>query len=117
MLLRIHSKQRFFEKNFFVAQSATLIYTAAMITEIRHAGLEKFYRTGNTAGIAAAHAKQLRFVLLSLDSAYCAQDLPLPQMQLVQDEGLYRLSAAFGTLRFHFAQGNVAIRDYQKPAE
>lgn len=84
-----------------------------MITDIRHAGLEKFYRTGNTAGINAAHAKALRFVLLSLDSAYCAQDLPLPHMQLEQNGENYRLSGTFGSLGFHFAQSNIAIREYQ----
>lgn len=88
-----------------------------MIIEIHHGGLEKFYRTGNTAGIAAAHAKQLRFVLLSLDSAYCEQDLPLPQMQLLQEGGAYRLSGAFGALRFDFSQGNVAVSDYEPPAD
>lgn len=81
-----------------------------MITAIDHQGLEKFYRTGNTAGIDAAQAKMLRFILLSLDSACYPQDLVLPNIHLSQQQSNYRLSGEFGTLHFCFQMGAVQIR-------
>jgi proteic killer suppression protein len=60
-----------------------------VIRSFRHKGLEKFYRTGSKAGIAAAHAKRLRLILGRLDAAHEPQDMALPGLRL------HSLSAAF----------------------
>ncbi len=46
-----------------------------MIKSFRHAGLERFYRTGSKAGIQPAHAKRLRLQLTVLDQAEMPADL------------------------------------------
>ena len=40
-----------------------------MIVSIRHKGLERFYRSGDTRGIDARHAEKLRVLLTVLDAA------------------------------------------------
>ena len=49
-----------------------------MIKSFRHAGLEKFFKTGSKAGIQPAHAKKLDSQLVILDSAAqpSAMDVP-----------------------------------------
>jgi len=53
-----------------------------MIVSFRHKGLERFYRTGNKAGIQARHADKLRRILSNLDVATCLDDLDLPGYRL-----------------------------------
>ena len=53
-----------------------------MIVSFAHKGLEKFYRTGKTAGIQAQHAKRLRLILTNLDQAERAEDMDLPGLRL-----------------------------------
>jgi toxin HigB-1 len=50
-------------------------YTDNMIRTFRHAGLEKFFKTGSKAGIQPAHAKKLRVLLTNLDEAEKPQDM------------------------------------------
>lgn len=38
-----------------------------MIKSFKHKGLERFYQTGNTSGIQAAHRNRLRLILSNLD--------------------------------------------------
>ena len=57
-------------------------YNYPMITSFKHKGLEKFYRTGHTAGIQTAHAKRLRLILSNLDQAETADDMDLPGLRL-----------------------------------
>nr|WP_234999946.1 type II toxin-antitoxin system RelE/ParE family toxin [Alcanivorax sp. DSM 26293] len=49
-----------------------------MIRSFRHKGLARFFRSGNTAGIQAAHAKRLRLILGRLHAASDARDMDLP---------------------------------------
>jgi len=53
-----------------------------MIKSFRHKGLEKFFATGSTAGIQAAHAARLRIQLTALDSAKRPQDMSAPGWRL-----------------------------------
>jgi len=53
-----------------------------MIKSFRHKGLEKFFATGSTAGIQAAHAARLRIQLTALDSAKRPQDMSAPAWRL-----------------------------------
>ena len=48
-----------------------------MIRSFRHAGLEKFFRTGSKAGIQPAHAKKLQSQLLALNEAESPQEMNL----------------------------------------
>lgn len=49
-----------------------------MIKSFKHKGLKKFFETGVTAGIQAAHIKKLRAQLIMLDSAKSPEDMNLP---------------------------------------
>nr|WP_284041537.1 type II toxin-antitoxin system RelE/ParE family toxin [Halomonas olivaria] len=40
-----------------------------MIRSFKHKGLAKFFKSGSTAGIQAAHAKRLRLILSRLNAA------------------------------------------------
>ncbi len=53
-----------------------------MITGSRHKGLERFFTSGNKAGIQAKHAERLRLILGQLHASNCAQDMNLPGMSL-----------------------------------
>ncbi len=53
-----------------------------MIRSFRHAGLEKFFRTGSKAGIQPAHAKKLQSQLLALNEAEEPQEMNLAGWRL-----------------------------------
>ena len=53
-----------------------------MIRSFRHAGLEKFFRTGSKAGIQPAHANRLTEQLTVLNNAVDAQAMNVPGWNL-----------------------------------
>ncbi len=53
-----------------------------MIRSFRHKGLQRFSRTGSTAGIQAAHVKRLRLILGRLEVSANPGDLDLPGLGL-----------------------------------
>ncbi len=53
-----------------------------MIRSFRHKGLERFFRTGSTAGIQAKHAKRLRLQLARLDVSSTPNDMAIPGWKL-----------------------------------
>lgn len=53
-----------------------------MIVGFRHKGLERFYRTGSTRGIQAAHARKVGRILGALDVAAGPEDLNFPTFRL-----------------------------------
>jgi toxin HigB-1 len=53
-----------------------------MIRSFKHKGLRRFFETGSTAGIQAAHAKKLRLILGRLHAAMRPQDMALPGLRL-----------------------------------
>lgn len=53
-----------------------------MIRSFRHKGLARFFLSGSTAGIQAAHAKRLRLILGRLHAAADARDMDLPGLKL-----------------------------------
>ena len=53
-----------------------------MIKSFQHKGLEKFFRTGNKAGIQPKHADRLRRQLTVLDNAVSSKDMDLPGYRL-----------------------------------
>lgn len=50
-------------------------YTSHVIKSFRHAGIEKFFRTGSKAGIQPAHAARLGERLFLLNRARSAADM------------------------------------------
>lgn len=89
-----------------------------MILSFKHKGLEKFYLTGNTAGIQVQHSAKLRRILARLDSAKFPQDMNVPGWNLhklagnlaehwsVKVNGNWRVT-------FKFENGHAEIVDYQ----
>jgi proteic killer suppression protein len=53
-----------------------------MIRSFRHAGLEKFFKTGSKAGIQPAHAAKLKVQLFLLDAAKSPADMNVPAWRL-----------------------------------
>jgi len=53
-----------------------------VIRSFFHKGLEKFFSTGNKAGIQPSHAKRLRLQLARLDAAVSVADMSLPAWHL-----------------------------------
>lgn len=52
------------------------------IKTFRHRGLERFFTTGNKAGIQAKHADRLRLILGRLSVATGPRDMNLPGLDL-----------------------------------
>lgn len=63
-----------------------------MINSFKHKGLQKFYETGSTAGIQAAHKQKLRIRLAALDTATVIQDMDLPGFRLHPLKGKMMIS-------------------------
>ena len=73
-----------------------------MVKSFRHAGIEKFFRTGSKAGIQPAHAAKLSIQLYALDAAKSPADLNTPG---------WRLHSLKGDLKGHWSiQVNVNWR-------
>jgi len=80
--------------------------------------LQKFYQTGNTAGIQAKHEAKLRLILSNLDQAENQNDMDLPGFELhplkgnrkniwaVKVSGNWRIT-------FKFVQGHVELVNYE----
>lgn len=89
-----------------------------MIKSFRHKGLEKFYLTGSTAGIQAAHAEKLRLQLFTLNQATNLQDIRSagwgfhPLSGNLQGHYSLKVSANW-RLTFTFNGEDVEIVDYQ----
>jgi proteic killer suppression protein len=65
-----------------------------VIRSFKHAGLEKFFRTGSKAGIQPNHAKKLRVLLTALDAA---------SNPLQMDGSGWGFHALSGVLKGHWA--------------
>jgi toxin HigB-1 len=58
-----------------------------VIRSFRHRGLERFFRTGSSAGIQPKHAARLRLQLGRLESAQSPRDMNLPGWRLHRLKG------------------------------
>lgn len=58
-----------------------------MIKSFRHAGVERFFRSGSKAGIQPKHADKLKRQLFALDNAVQPQDMSAPGWRLHQLKG------------------------------
>lgn len=89
-----------------------------MITSFRHKGLQRFYETGNVAGIQAGHQKRLRIQLAALDTAQVIDDMDIPGFRLHPLKGDRKGQWAVTVnknwrLVFKFANGNAFDVDYE----
>lgn len=89
-----------------------------MIKSFRHAGLERFFRTGSKTGIQTAHADKLSIQLFALDHAKSPSDLGRVGWNLHPLKGSLRghwsiKVNANWRLTFHFDEEDVILVDYQ----
>lgn len=89
-----------------------------MIVSFRHKGLRKFYETGSTAGIQAAHIRRLQMQLAALDTAETIDDMNVPGFRLHplkgSDKGRWSIWVNGNwRLTFEFENGNAHILDYE----
>lgn len=92
-------------------------YTQNMIKSFAHKGLERFFRTGSTAGIRVIHARRLAQVLALLDGAVQIEDMDAPGLRLHalkgDRKGFWSVCVqANWRLIFQFEDGNAYIVDY-----
>ena len=89
-----------------------------MIRNFKHKGLGKFFVTGSTAGIQAAHAKRLRLILGRLNVASLVKDMDLPGLRLHEltgsRKGTWSVTVS-GNWRvtFRFEGGDAEIDNYE----
>lgn len=88
-----------------------------MIKSFAHKGLEKFFKTGSTAGIQAKHATRLRLMLSFLNRAKTAQDMNLPGYRLHPLKGdmrsLWSVTVnANWRMTFRFEDGHAYVVNY-----
>jgi proteic killer suppression protein len=89
-----------------------------MVKSFRHAGIEKFFRTGSKAGIQPAHAGKLSIQLYALDVAKSPADLNTPGWRLHQLKGdlkghwSIRVNGNW-RLTFGFEREDAILVDYQ----
>ena len=89
-----------------------------MIKSIKHKGLKRFYKNGNTSGIQAKHAKRLGELLILLDTAEDISDMNIPGYGLHSLKGdrsgtwSMRVSANW-RLTFEFIGSDAYVVDYE----
>jgi len=88
-----------------------------MIVRFRHAGLERFFKTGSAAQIQPAHRRRLKLVLTALNTAQQPHDMGLPGLDLhpLKGEllGFWSVSVSGNwRLIFRFEGSNVSDVDY-----
>lgn len=89
-----------------------------MIRSFEHRGLEKFFETGSTAGIQAAHGKRLRLILARLHAATGVRDMDLPGLRLHElsgnRDGTWSVMVS-GNWRvtFRFVDGDAEVVNYE----
>jgi len=89
-----------------------------MIRDFRHKGLERFFHTGNRAGVKAQHAKRLSLQLGALDAAIGPYGMNMPGWRLHplkgDREGLWAVKVS-GNWRivFEFKDGHAYVVNYE----
>jgi len=58
-----------------------------VIAGFKHKGLERFFTTGNKAGIQPQHAERLRLILGRLNASTSPKDMNLPGLELHELRG------------------------------
>jgi proteic killer suppression protein len=89
-----------------------------MIKSFRHKGLRRFFETGSTSGVQAAHAKRLRMQLAALDTAHSIEDMDIHGFRLHPLKGELRGRWSISVngnwrITFEFRDGNAYVLDYE----
>ena len=89
-----------------------------MIQSFRHKGLKKFFESGSFTGIQPRHAKRLRMLLASLDTAQSIDDMNIPGFRLHRLKGTERGRWSVWVngnwrLTFEFEDGRAQLLDYE----
>ncbi|MBD8129333.1 type II toxin-antitoxin system RelE/ParE family toxin [Pantoea agglomerans] len=89
-----------------------------MIKSFRHKGLEKFFKSGSTAGIQPKHAVKLQIQLTALNSATRPEDMSAPGWRLHPLKGSLAGHWAITVngnwrMTFFFEGDNAILVDYQ----
>lgn len=93
-------------------------YNIDVIVSFLHKGLERFYRSGNAAGIQVIHAKKLRLILTLLDAATEMKAMYAPGLGLHKLKGdkknLWAVTVqANRRVTFRFVAGNAEVVNYE----
>ena len=89
-----------------------------MIKSFRHKGLRRFFETGSTAGIQAAHAQKIRLQLTALETASTIEDMAVPGFHLHplkgSRKGQWSITVSGNwRITFEFRDGNAYLLDYE----
>ncbi len=89
-----------------------------MIESFKSKGLKRFFESGTTRGIQAAHAEKLELQLDALDTAVVIEDMNLPNWRLHPLKGRHsrRWSVTVNgnwRLTFEFRDGDAYVLDYE----
>lgn len=89
-----------------------------MIASFRHRGLERFFLSGEKAGIRPEQASRLRLVLGRLSAATSPKDMDLPGLRLHPLKGRLRgrwsvTISGNWRVTFTFEGKNAALVDYE----
>ena len=89
-----------------------------MIKPLAHKGLEKFFLSGNAAGVQAIHAKKLRLILAQLDKAKTIDDMDIPTLHLHElkgsRKGIWSVTVqANWRVTFRLVDGDAEIVNYE----
>ena len=89
-----------------------------MIKSLRHKGLRRFFETGNTAGIQAAHVRKIRLELTALETAASIEDMAIPGFHLHplkgERKGQWSIAVSGNwRITFEFRDGNAYLLDYE----
>jgi toxin HigB-1 len=88
-----------------------------MIRSFAHKGLERFFLTGNAAGVQTMHAKRLRQILFMLNDALTIDDMDAPALRLHSlkgdRKGFYAVTVQSNwRVIFQFEDGHAYVVDY-----
>lgn len=88
-----------------------------VIKGFEHKGLQGFFETGSRKGIQPKHAKQLRDILVTLDSATSPRDMGAPGFRLHRlepgDANVWSVYVAKNwSVDFRFVGGHAEAVDY-----
>ncbi len=89
-----------------------------MIKSFKHKGLKRFFESGTTRGIQAAHAEKFELQLDALDTAVVIEDMKLPNWRLHplkgRQSGRWSLTVNGNwRLTFEFRDGDAYVLNYE----
>jgi len=89
-----------------------------VIRSFKHKGLKRYFETGSTRGINAAHRGKLRMQLAALDTARVVEDLDIPGYRLHlltgSRQGIWSITVNGNwRITFEFIEGDAYIVNYE----